>query len=739
MSRIVLLALLLVAALVAGALLWLGGDTRTTDASDPGGRGAQVPAVRGGSGTELSAGRTSEDETKETSVLPGGEPARVAAPLARPDDLVIVVRDPGGRALAGLPLQLTGDGRELEGKTDADGRAVFRGARRGGGARTSRILRLGVIGPREIVEQLDPSALALDEVRIVAPAVGTLETEVVNDLGATPRGAVQIQLALVDPREEQDPSLAFERRSWRESGPSASFRFVEVGHRFEVSSWRKGFEVPSAVTTDGPARPGQTVRVRVQTGLDHPVLDLRAVDEDGGVLADTPLEIEPYSPIGRYGRHETRTDDAGGFTVDVETGWMGTGSLVVRATTDEGPLLGSVDLDGRLENGRNPQIDVVLSPRPALVSGVVLGPDGRPHAGARVSAGRSATWQGERSSPNSLRSIHATSGPDGSFALYGSLAEDVFRVWAEAGHLRSLPRQARSGEDLKVKLLPYWKVRGSMVLDGPRPRIELVGEKEMTSVLLRESESAFELPPTREGTYDLVFRFGENVVHRISSIELDRDVDVGEVDLSDAVTNHTIQLVGPTVTKGKVQWRACGSKLAWTTLEFDLARSSGALASFEDNEIRISTSSDCIDVAVEVPGHRRVEREGVSRHVELALQEALRVRLVLDSVGELPEPPYLFRCDPRVDGKEVGSFEGSPYYTAANREVVFLASRPGTMQIRWHLSRRRDGSNSTSTIGGHFLRAHETTIEVLDVPGEQRILLPLDDDALTALTRRPPF
>ena len=118
---------------------------------------------------------------------------------------------------------------------------------------------------------------------------------------------------------------------------------------------------------------------------------------------------------------------------------------------------------------------------------------------------------------------------------------------------------------------------------------------------------------------------------------------------------------------------------------------------------------------------------------------ALRVRLVLQSDGELPELPHAFSCDLRKGELDVGEAQGTRCFTKDNREIVMEVAAAGRLRVCWHLERVFESGDRRGVMGGDVLGEHELDIEVQETPGEQVFTLALDGAALTELTRQPPW
>lgn len=100
------------------------------------------------------------------------------------------------------------------------------------------------------------------------------------------------------------------------------------------------------------------------------------------------------------------------------------------------------------------------------------------------------------------------------------------------------------------------------------------------------------------------------------------------------------------------------------------------------------------------------------------------MRLVLRGDGKLPEPPIHVKAVLAPEGDSGGALDwGAPAF-GEERETVVDVAGPGRMQVHWLVERRSSGSSMATT-----LRAEEPqTVEVLDLPGEQRVEVELTEE-----------
>ncbi len=734
MTRALLLALLAVL-LAAGVFLWSASDRRSPGSSPPTPPEPEAGADAAPDPSGAPIPYPTADRGSSGPARIATEPADVS--LASRGALVVRVLTADGLPAPEVPIVLARIDTEEERVQDsgADGRAAFDGARRDvlddAEGRYELRLRLPLAEPPRLA--LTHALARVDEVSLALPPTGEVEVRVFDQAGRAPTGDWSATLALIGEEESLDPTLAFERPSWLRpmpddgGGPRALFRHVELGRRWEAVVSREPFDVPSRARADGPLRAGERIVVDVTSGADHPVLVFRAVDVTGRVLRESELTLERYSFFGSLGTSTVTTDADGRFEVDVEASWLAGGSLLVRQELEDGrELSGYGEVDGDLDPGRHPRGDIVLVPDEVLVTGRVSRRDGGSHSGAQVFAGRNANFREDLRFDWGPNDVEGTSAPDGTFTLRGKHPDQVFQVWAYDGDWRSTPVQARAGEHVELVLEPYWEVRGRLSVDAGVPMrfgLTLRGEELHTGTVEVDPEGRFRMDRVPTGRYDFVVTSGDVELVRHEGLAVDRDLDLGAVDLSGKILRHEVVLVGPEVEQGQLRWRPCGGDDSWAHVDFT------------GNEVALHTPRECIDLQLVVPGYRTEDLTNFAGRVSVTLVPAIRVRLVLRTDGQLPEPPYVFGPRPYQGNDVIGTADGTPYFTEQNREVVFLLARHGRVRVAWHLERRTEGLS----IGANVLSNRDVWIDVHDQSGEQLYVLDLDGAALTALVESPPF
>jgi hypothetical protein len=217
---------------------------------------------------------------------------------------------------------------------------------------------------------------------------------------------------------------------------------------------------PAAAEPSAPTDPGVVVG--------------RVLSPDGLPLADTQVELSLRFP------RSTRTDADGRFAVPLEAG-LPTTRLTVAG--GESWLLQTRDVVPPPPGGRR-DLGAITMATPSRISGVVIGPDGTPRAGARVSIlprpsrGVYAGGFIRRSTGGVDRRLIAhmdsePTGPDGRFMI-DRIAVGTLQLWATSpGCAESVIEVEipRPGEtvDVTIDLAPLRRVFITVVDAGGRP------------------------------------------------------------------------------------------------------------------------------------------------------------------------------------------------------------------------------------------------------------------------------
>jgi hypothetical protein len=668
-----------------------------------------------------------------------------AAPGA--DALVVEVVDPLGAPRAGIPLRLeprepsahaahVPDGQ----RSDARGRAVFAGVRERLASGEPWVLRADLAFEEPPSLELAAALLAASIVRFELPPGAPLDVLVHELDGSSAPAGSTLRLQLVRPEERSEPDLTGPEWKPAVEGGAAHFPWVELHRDWELSAWRPRGAEPTRLRARGPARSGERVTLELVLGSDHPVVSYRVLRSDGAPLVATEVELA-RSLFGSRATASVTTDSAGRFTLDARSMFLESGDFTVTWRPPDGaPQMARGSLPPDPKDGWNDGGDLLLSPEPLLCAGRVVDARGAAVAGAEVIAGQDHGWLGSTT-------VRDRSDADGRFELRGLWIARTFPVHAVAAGARSDALEARQGaDDLELVLAPRFTLSGELLLDpgvdpgairfaleGPGGEREDVARRgsgfvhvsalhELTG---RTSDPArFELEPIAGGLRDVLFLLEGAELARLAGVAVRSDLDLGPIDLRGRIALCEIELVGSGDLSGLT------GELAWTASDGD-GRGHGSI---HGALVRILSPQAPIDVELRPRGHRMALLERVSGRCRHVLEAPLRVRLVLQTTGVLPPPPYRFDAEPYLGDSAVGAPDGPRWFTPERRAIEWLVSTPGRLTARWHLEKRVEGDGFGGAIGTHVLRDRWITFDVLDTPGVQEFVLELDAEALEGIT-----
>lgn len=673
---------------------------------------------------------------------------------ARPVDLVVEVLDPNGSPCAGIHLFLAAEEVVKPGGSgdisvsDARGRALFDGGRkRAAESPTALFLKAHQPFESQPSLRLDASVLAAPVVRFVLPPGGSIAVTVRElDGTAAPDGS-DLRLKLVAPDELHEPDLSGPEWTYSFYGGTFHIPWVELGRDWELAAWRPNGAEPTRLRTRGPERLGERVERELVLGSNHPVVSFRVLAPDGSALGRAEVELARSSFLGTVDKSILTTDAEGRFTLDGQVTFFESGAFGVTHRDSGGDLwMGRASLPGGLAPGWNDGGDIALEPEPLLVAGRVVDGRGTPVADAYVSVGAEQRgW-----SFGEAKVVRGKSDANGNFELRGLWTEDTFPIRASAAGRQSKELEARQGaRDVVLVLTPRFVLSGELALDPDidpgvihfareapgEERVELArAQRGFMPVprldgLTRQKPERFELEPIEGGVLDFLCLLENVEVARIPGLAVHSDLDLGVIDLRGKLAACELELVGD----GDLS--ALTGEYSWWPSENGEHRQ----GSFQGPLVRILSARVPLDVELRPRGYRSALLERVDGRREHRLEAPLRVRLVLRTDGPLPPPPYRFDCELYRNGSAMSQPDGPRWFTPERNEIRCLVASAGTLEVRWHLERKIDGEDFGGAIGSHVLEERTTTIEVLDLPGEQVFELALDGAALEELVREPPF
>lgn len=292
-------------------------------------------------------------------------------------------------------------------------------------------------------------------VRVELPATGPVEVEVVEGNGDPVDETVFVQLG-VDSGEAFERSttkiqfFADPRRSDFSADGVARFEHVEVGLSLLVGAGLENRGVFEQRRMEGPSTAGDERRLEVRLP-DRGLVKLRLVDLEGAPVADSRLVVRgrtSSSPDAVPERRSVQTDDRGllSLMAEGEGGpWL---DFEIEGRVDGTFSTAFVDLATvSMQTGPVDLGDIVLEPHPVVVTGVVLGADGSPVAGAEV---RPMKSYGQGDDPNAQnwrwnrRVLPVVTDAEGRFEFREPIGDETGRI----GLLAS--KGARRGDQVSI-------------------------------------------------------------------------------------------------------------------------------------------------------------------------------------------------------------------------------------------------------------------------------------------------
>ncbi|TAJ04422.1 MAG: carboxypeptidase regulatory-like domain-containing protein [Planctomycetota bacterium] len=677
---------------------------------------------------------------------------------AHASDLVVIVVDPTGRPLEGISLQphpgeMLGAHADVPPAqvSDANGRAVFPVLRtRLVTAYPAWNLLADLPFDPQPRLRLDAAAFAEPSVRFVLPPGGELVARVRELDGAPAPNGSTLRLQLLLPHERNEPDSTGPQ--WKLPLVDGALRFpwVELGREWELAAWRPKGSEPTRLCARGPHVLGERVECELVFGSDQPVVQFRVLDPEGRPLPRVEIELARPAIFGSLEKTTLTTDADARFVLDGKLNVFAGGGdfTITHRPSDGAALMGRASLPIERVPGWNDGGDIRLEREPLLVAGRVVDAIGAPVEGADVVAGEEPNWfLGES------KSVRGRSGAGGAFELRGLWTEERFRVRAHTSDARSPDTEVTQGAiGVVLALSPRYDLSGTLLLDpGIDPgwirfaREESDGTRSDlrrkptwgqfafgargTPTFDQSDPNRFELEPIEGGVFDFVCSLENAELARIPRLALHADLDLGRIDLRGKISLVEIELVGDGDLAG-----LAGSYSWWPS-----GASEHRQGSFSGPLVSIASAQVPIDVELRPNGYRSALLEQVRGRREHRLTAALHVRLVLGTTGTLPAPPYRFDCELYQGETSTSQPNGARWFTAERREIRCLVASPGRHEVRWHLERKLEGESFGGAVGSHVLQEHWSSIDVLDVPGEQMFEVRLDAAALDELARNPPW
>ena len=626
--------------------------------------------------------------------------------------------DPRGAGVADLALSVTGRKpqerwfrRTTEGwKTDSGGRARIEHASHhvaGGSELEWFVAADGVaLEPLRVPFEVDPPPT--EPLVLPLPWSGSLEVRVFGPTGEPAGPPTAVQVGIVRPGEEREFSpFRGQRRDYAQESlvdGRAIFELVEIDQELEI---RTAGDWGAPVTKrfeDGPRRAGERLSFDLRTGVDHPVVQVRIVDEQGDALVDTDIGLRltgrmSFSLIDR--QLVVRSDEDGQVALAVRSGFKEGDSRLLVASAGDGDEERSarLELSRELEPGLNFLGDLTLAPPPLLVGGIVEDSAGAGVAGAQleVSYDRSDEGWGWWTQ---LEVGEVVSAADGSFEIRSALAAKRLRVQARSGTQESATETAEAGEaSLRLAIREVGHLEGSVLLPegAPHDAIQIVFlagtgsaqqdeaedlEHDDPPLARLDEEGVFKLRSLQPGPGRVTVRLSHGH-RRVASVEnltivggeTLHDPRLRPLDLRRELFVHRVEFVLPADATGdfhgNAQLREAGEDESEVTHSW-----------FNSQHWVLLTPFATVYAEISVPGYRPVVLEALSGEAQVRLQRGYPVRLRLSTAVELPEPPRYLKAVLTQDDGFNGIDWGSPAFDGS-LECVTRAPSAGRLKVAW--------------------------------------------------------
>ena len=716
------------------------------------------------------------EETQETIAEESAVHSAAASAL---NDIVVEVRDSSGRLLEGVPLALNAaprrrymnDPKKDQGAlefTDELGRVTFRNAK--DSLPKPSFVSFSVAFKTAPKIELTEALLEQEVIEAVMPPYGSLEVSVFR-VDGQPSGRVSsIYIEPIGSEEATNPALVNKRPRFHADyvAGRALFSFVEPGLNWEAVASKSGTDATTSATGEGPMLAGESARLEIHIGSDRPVVKLRLLDADHKAMAETLVHV--LSTGGIYGTqtHNDSTDEGGYLWVEVSPEVIEhfPPTLTLTAGESSEALMGKVGPLRDLVFGENDLGDLVLRAQQVLVHGTVVDQSGQPIAGARVGLGTQVNFAYEENmqryglSPDTRAT--STDG-EGAYEFLGLDLPANVRLWAteetESGRTQSEVVQVDAfGSQIHLVLQRAFSPTAEVLLpmgakaNSLASRIQLVvtaanghtrGPLSSTTMAGPNSTIQYKFEGVLGGHYDVRCSMGETLLMETLDVPVVGNDRLVQYDLRGVLHLHRLHMKNPNPGSER---RIKGTYRLFTTVPVWGSEGDGEPSldgemedwesfEFHGNKIEIVSLEPSIDLQV-LPTEFRGERiKALSGEHEIVLGAPLTVRLVLVTTGSLPEAPYSFDPTLHLDDVAVGQPVGPRWFSDEKRESVFAIPTPGAIKVKWHLEKRL----TAGAIGGEVLYDQNTTIEVLDVPGEQRFEVHLDATVMSAMVNDPPF
>jgi hypothetical protein len=580
------------------------------------------------------------------------------------------------------------------------------------------------------------AAAADDRARTSAVPGGSVSVRVLARGGEHVPDGTTVSLAHLPPGTERDlsPFARGERAYFavetREG--AATFEGVELGGEIELVVHGASSAVLQREFRTAPRRAGDRDEHVLRLRSDHPVLEFRALDGTGTVLANEELELELHRQPRR-----TKTDSAGRFRLDLPDRLREGDPWTLSVQARGGSLGARLDLPRGLATGPIAMGDLRLEPAPRLAAGRVVDGDGGRVAGARLTLfHRVREDDGNVGDPAELEHTFE-SAADGTFEARGFL--DADELWLQASVEGACSEEvpvARGAREVELRLLRAGSIAGNVLLDpGVSPRgvqLELCPsgapgsetlDRKRTD-LARDARFLFEgLAP---GRYDLALgTSGRCDLARVEGLLVPPGDACDDprltLDLRGRLRSFRIVLLPP---EPEPAAELTGVLHHRSTRAADAPWEESC---FQGSPIAFTTTDASVDLKLVVPGFRTVTVDGVRGDLELLLERAPTLRFRLPPDVRLPAPPLYVKATLVAEGEQA-SLDWSGAAFDERREIPCRAPALGPLSVRWIVEKRGEDGATATTLDG----IPRQYVEVSESSADAVILLTIEDEQLQA-------
>ncbi len=534
----------------------------------------------------------------------------------------------------------------------------------------------------------------------------------------------------------------------------ALFPLVQPGVGLIANVQRKHSDVSQHATgTAGSA--GRRATLTVRLGEQIAVLRGRFVDANAAPLAksvfDSFLALHGSDQEEEWLATHSRSDENGRFSIDVPVRQAQDGpfALIFKRIADDGTTTegARVPLAGPIVAGERDLGDVAIGPLPALFEGVVLDASEAPVRGAVVTVARKASSEDAPAEDyvsdwEPIWGMRSTSDAHGHFTMCGTLEDGQFVLVAEKEGLRGRPIAASKGaKAVALHVAPTGEIGGQVLLDPTIARnavriwvnepndeyanLESMNREEITL----DDENKFTARNLLPGDYTLTISSQSSTLQTIDGVhvksaETTRDGRLNPLDLRGSAVAISLTVVD-----------ANHEPIPHAYVYFGDSGGTGdrSFAYVANGKVSLTHSGKGVDAYIYSEGYCSVSVKHVLADEEIVMHRAPRVRLILPKGVHLPTDPKFLAVSLAHEGNSEGEdfFGGQTVRFDANGEAVIASPAIGRVAVTLQTQLvAKSGSDDEQWASGEVAGDAPIVIEVLDIAGEQRFDIPLDQAKL---------